>query len=117
MFDRVLNMSLITPCIFYTAWNVSKYEVFSGPYFPVFGLNTEICGVNLRIQFEYRKIRTRKNSVFGHVSRSVNELKWVRHVIVINYNLQKGCEIEIYRFEFQNKDFEFVVVQQWEIQI
>ena len=24
-----------------TAWNVSKYEVFSGPYFLAFGLNTE----------------------------------------------------------------------------
>ena len=35
-----------------TVWNVSKYGVFSGPYFPAFGLNTE-------------KIRTRKNSVFG----------------------------------------------------
>ena len=23
-----------------TAWNVSKYGVFPGPYFPVFGLNT-----------------------------------------------------------------------------
>ena len=23
-----------------TAWNVSKYEIFFGPYFPVFGLNT-----------------------------------------------------------------------------
>ena len=53
-----------------TAWKVSKYEVFSGPYFPIFGLNTEIYGVNLRIQSEYRKIRTRKNSVFGHFSRS-----------------------------------------------
>ena len=29
-----------------TAWKVSKYGVFSGPYFPVFGLNTEIYGVN-----------------------------------------------------------------------
>ena len=28
-------------------------------------------GVNLRIQSKYRKIRTRKNSVFGHFSRSV----------------------------------------------
>ena len=45
---------------------VCKYGVFSGPYFPVFGLNTDIYGVNLRIQSEYRKIRTRKNSVFGH---------------------------------------------------
>ena len=39
---------------------MSKCGVFSGPYFPVFGLNTEIYGVNLRIQFEYRKIRTKK---------------------------------------------------------
>ena len=29
----------------YTAWKVSKYGVFSGPYFPVFGLNTEIYSV------------------------------------------------------------------------
>ena len=36
-----------------------KYEVFSGPYFPVFGLNTGNW-----------KIRTRKISVFGHFSRS-----------------------------------------------
>ena len=28
--------------IIYTAWKVSIYGVFSGPYFPVFGLNTEI---------------------------------------------------------------------------
>ena len=48
-----------------------KYGVISGPNFPVFGLNTEIYGVNLRIQSEYRKIRTRKNSAFGHFSRSV----------------------------------------------
>ena len=46
---------------------MSKYGVFSGPYFPVFGLNTEIYG---SIQSEYRKIRTRKNSIFGHFSRS-----------------------------------------------
>ena len=36
-----------------TAWKVSKYGVFSGPYFPVFGLNREIYGVNLRIQSQY----------------------------------------------------------------
>ena len=34
---------------------------FSGPYFPTFGLNTEIYRVNIRIQTEYGKIRTRKN--------------------------------------------------------
>ena len=53
-----------------TARKESKYGVFSGPYFPVFGLNTEIYGLNLRIQSKYRKIRNRKNSVFRHLSRS-----------------------------------------------
>ena len=43
--------------LLYTARKVSKFGVISGPYFPVFGLNTEIYGVNLRIQPEYRKIR------------------------------------------------------------
>ena len=48
--------------IIWTKWKLSKYGVFPGPYFPAFGLNTEIFGVN--------KIRTRKNYVFGHFSRS-----------------------------------------------
>ena len=37
-----------------------QYGVFSNPYFPVFRLNKEIYGENLRIQSEYRKTRTRK---------------------------------------------------------
>ena len=43
-----------------------------GFFFPnkVFGLNTEIYSVNLRIQSACRKIRTRKNSVFRHFPRS-----------------------------------------------
>ena len=53
----------------YTAWRVSKYGVFSGPHFPAFGLNTDIYFVNIRIQSEFWKIRTRENSVFGHFSR------------------------------------------------
>ena len=51
---------------------MSNYGVISGPYFPVFGLNTEIYFVNLRIQSEYRKIQTRNNSVFRHFSCSEN---------------------------------------------
>ena len=47
-------------CRVSTAWIESKYGHFSGPYFPVFGLNTEIYSVNLRIQSECRKIRTKK---------------------------------------------------------
>ena len=40
------------------------------PYFPVFGLNTEIYSINPCIHSKYRKIRTRNNSVFGHFSCS-----------------------------------------------
>ena len=52
-------------------WKVSKYGVFSGLYFPAFGLNTERYGVSLRIHSECGKIQTRKNSVLGHFSRNV----------------------------------------------
>ena len=54
-----------------TTWKVSKYGVFSGPYFLAFGLNTEIYGINLRIQSECEKILNRKTSVFRHFLRSV----------------------------------------------
>ena len=43
----------------------SSEEIF-GSFFPVFGMNTEIYKVNLRIQFKYIRIRTRKILVFGH---------------------------------------------------
>ena len=54
-----------------TGWKVSKYEVFSGPHFSVFGLNTEIYGV-ISIQSKYGRIRTKENSVLGHFSRCEN---------------------------------------------
>ena len=43
-----------------TAYKVSKYGVFSGPYFPAFELNMEIYEVNLRTQSKCGKIQTRK---------------------------------------------------------
>ena len=43
---------------------------FFDPYFPAFRINTMIYSINLRIQFEYRKIRIRINSIFEHFSRS-----------------------------------------------
>ena len=60
----------------YSDWirrEVSKYGVISDPYFPVFGLNTERYGASFCIQSDYRKIRTRNNSVCGHFSRSVGQ--------------------------------------------
>ena len=50
-------------------------ESGNGPYFPVFGLNTEICGVNLRIQSEYKKTRTRKISPYLDTFNAVTPLK------------------------------------------
>ena len=47
-----------------TAWKASKYGAFSGSYFPVFGLNTLIYSVNLPIQSKFRKMQTKKNSLF-----------------------------------------------------
>ena len=62
--------------VIFTVWKVSKYGVFSGPYFPAFGLNTERHGVSLHIQAKCEKIRTRKNTVFGHFSRRVSNLHY-----------------------------------------
>ena len=55
--------------VFSTAWKVSKYGVFSGPYFPTFGLNTK------RYVFSPNagKIRTIKYYIFGHLSHSVDQ--------------------------------------------
>ena len=55
---------------FYTVLKVRKYGVFSGPYFLAF------LYLSFSIQSECRKVRTRKNCVFGHFSSSVsNESK------------------------------------------
>ena len=67
LFNRLNNIIKHLLC---TASKVSKYGAFSGPYFPVFGLNAEIYFVNLRIQSDCGKITTRRNSVFGHFSHS-----------------------------------------------
>ena len=44
--------------------NCPNMEIFSGPYFPVFGLITKIFSVNLQIQSENGKMRTRQKSIW-----------------------------------------------------
>ena len=39
-----VNAVIVFYTVIITAWKVSKYGVISGPYFPVFGLNTGKCG-------------------------------------------------------------------------
>ena len=59
-------MKKIYPLVF----TIVNYGVTSDPYFLAFGLNTEIyCTPS-----EYRKTWTRNNSVFGHFSRSGNDV-------------------------------------------
>ena len=62
-----------------TAWKVSEYEVFSGPYFPVFGLNAEIYTVNLRISpntGKYGQEKTPYLDIFHAVALAVFFLVW-----------------------------------------
>ena len=75
MITYVLREIICTLTLFWlnTAWKESKYGVFSGPCSPAFRLNTEIYGVGLGIQSKCGKTQTRKNSLFGHFSRSEKE--------------------------------------------
>ena len=52
-----------------TAWKVSKYGVFLVHIFLYLDWTRRFT-VNLSVQSKYRKIRTRKNSVFGYFSWS-----------------------------------------------
>ena len=90
-----------------TKWNNHcvksvQIQVFSGPYFPLFGPNVEIYSVNLRIQSEYRKILTRKNSVFGYFSPSecINNCKETDHICVIKKQIQITCVYKIIKNVF-----------------
>ena len=75
--------------IIFTAWKVSKYGVFLGPYFPVFGLNTEIHAVFFTIWnkflnnfFLWRQEKNCCSENIHHRERSIGEFsQWNdRHV-------------------------------------
>ena len=46
---RYCNGTIIST---FTAWKVSQYGVISGPYLPVFGLNTEIYGPEITLHLD-----------------------------------------------------------------
>ena len=62
-FFRSLFLYLMESLIDITAWNYPNTELF-------------LVYVNLRIQSEYRKIRTRNTSIFGHFSCSALYENW-----------------------------------------
>ena len=53
-----------------TAWKMSEYRVFSGPYFPAFGLNAEISSINplysVRIQEDMDQKKLRVWTLLAH---------------------------------------------------
>ena len=71
------------------------YSEFFGPYFPAFGLNTEIYSVSVHIQSEWGKIRTREtpntnafhaanwseksSQIYGSGSRTNSFKKWPKY--------------------------------------
>ena len=64
----------------HSVWKVSKYGVFSGPYFP-----------------HLDWIRTRKNSIFGHFSRSDS---FIHYRTAGYFHYFVVCIVVLYAFEF-----------------
>ena len=60
IFAFIILVKLIRIMNGITSWKVSISEVFFGPYFLAFGLNTERYSVSLRIPSKCEKIRTRE---------------------------------------------------------
>ena len=79
-----------------TAWKMSIYGVFSGPYFPAFRLSMERSSISLHIQSECLKIRTRKNPVFGQFSCSKSlSVNWISIIQPLPFvkGLIEDCQI------------------------
>ena len=97
-----------------TALKVSKCVVFSGPYFSVFGLNTEIYSVYLRIQSEYRKMRTRKNSVIWKLfTQCWNHIPKVLQVFVkFQFGFHRPLCSELVIQQLQNQKHQFTNFRQ-----
>ena len=105
--DNLDNDKIWYGIIYTVSEKCPNTEFFSDPYFPTLEVNKEIYGVYHRIQSEYRKLRTRKNSVFGYFSRSdkhcdkrvtFNSLKFncskskiLKYIIVLHVKMSIGA--------------------------
>ena len=76
---KIANINSKDLHIFWMTWKILHYvksvqkRSFVWSVLPAFGQNTDRYSVSLRIQSKCGKIRTRKNSVFGHFSRNGNK--------------------------------------------
>ena len=65
---------------------MSKYGVFSGPYFPVFGLNTEIYGVKKTPYLDtFHAVKNQYSDIF----QRVRAMKTIFNCLLLT--LQKKC--------------------------
>ena len=71
----------------FTAWKVSKYRVFSSPYFPEFGLNTEIVfslNYSVRMRENPGQKKLRILTLFTQCFESDNLIKQFYIIIILN---------------------------------
>ena len=69
-YEKSLTKNFILGSVLIHCMKSVRVPSLSGPYFLVFGLNTEIYRVNLHMQSECGNVWTRKNSEYGHFLRS-----------------------------------------------
>ena len=67
---------------------------FSGPYFPVLELNTEIYSINHIIQSEYGKIRTRKTPYLNTFHAVIRTLTYKLNMVLLVKNITKHARDE-----------------------
>ena len=77
--------------------NVVQIRVFSGPYFPAFGLNPEIYGANLCIQSKYRKIWTRKTPYLNTFNAVVQNKTQNSFTFMVHKENKRFSDIDSYQ--------------------
>ena len=85
-------MGVNVTCLSFQCVKSVQIQICFWSVFSAFGLNTERCEVSFGIQSECGKIRTRKNSIFGYILRSVRIdilflSVWVEHSYTVNFLL------------------------------
>ena len=99
----LISMTSWHDSVIVTARKVSKYGVFSGPYFPAFVFSPNA-----------RKIRTRKISVIGHFSRSVLS-KCLRIWILLICLFFFGCLFIMLRNNWRVKKNDVILIHKTRI--
>ena len=84
LFLTIILLFLTLCCYFYqlflfslTSWKVSKYGLFSGPYFPAFGLNTERDSISPYSVRMRENAEQKKTHIWTLFTQCVYSINWV----------------------------------------